>query len=291
MTTITRDATRTERMAEMYRQGVTLEKIGEQFGVSRQRVHILLQKAGVDPKAGGQALQTRIKREHQQPKPHVWSQRLGVSRETYEMAAAAGLILAYRNHKNSAACRGIKFALSFGQWLAVWQTSGKLDRRGRGKGHYCMSRIKDSGGYELGNVHIQPCDENSREAVSKWAGKTKAIRGVFCLYPGTPRPWIAKVGKHQVGRFETMEEAGAARDEYLAANPPMMLRPGPSFGRGKGWSLKPRCKSKPYQVRVAGTKNTYHATAEEARAEYLRRCAEVAEQRRAQAATPTKAAA
>jgi hypothetical protein len=81
-----------------------------------------------------------------------------------------------------------------------------------------MSRIKDSGGYEVGNVHIQLATENSAEAVKKWSGKTKANPGVFNLYPGLSRPFKAKVGKNIVGMFASEEEAVAARQAFIEAN-------------------------------------------------------------------------
>ena len=79
--------------------------------------------------------------------------------------------------------------------------------------------MSDAGGYELGNVHIQLATENNKDAVSKWKGKTKANRGVFCLYPGRELAWLAKVGKTSLGFFRTEQEAAAAREAYFAANP------------------------------------------------------------------------
>ena len=48
-------ARRTLKMAEMYRQGVTLEKIGQTFGVTRERVRQIIGYAGLTGKDGGQA--------------------------------------------------------------------------------------------------------------------------------------------------------------------------------------------------------------------------------------------
>lgn len=267
-----RDIARAEKMAAMYRQGVTLQKIGDQFKVTRERVRQVLRTVGIDASDGGKALMMRIIRENASPKISVYAARLGLTQEAYELARDSGLLMAYRNQKSSADARGIKWSLTFPQWLAVWQASGKLDLRGQGADRYCMSRINDTGGYEIGSVHIQTNRENGREAVDKWKGRTKPIAGVFCLYPGTERPWIAKVGDKQVGRFASMEEAGAARDAYMADNGVLPR----GLGRGKGWTYRTnRCTALPYACQVAGTKTTYHATAEEARAEYLRRCAEI----------------
>ena len=63
--------------------------------------------------------------------------------------------------------------LAFEEWLAVWEASGQLAQRGRGKDRYCMSRYGDEGNYELGNVFIQSFGKNSSEAQLKRRSKRK----------------------------------------------------------------------------------------------------------------------
>lgn len=70
----------------------------------------------------------------------------------------------YSDQKSKAKCRGIPFNLTFEEWWDIWQKSGKWDQRGIGKNRYVMSRYKDQGGYEVGNVHIQTISENNKEA-------------------------------------------------------------------------------------------------------------------------------
>lgn len=70
---------------------------------------------------------------------------------------------AYTGQKHHAARRGIPFNLTFEQWLNVWEASGKLPRRGKGRGRYCMARFGDKGAYEVGNVHIITHEQNSTE--------------------------------------------------------------------------------------------------------------------------------
>lgn len=70
----------------------------------------------------------------------------------------------YADHKSRAKRRGILFALSYEQWLNIWTQSGKLDMRGRGANTYCMSRLGDMGGYEIGNVFIQSNAKNVSDA-------------------------------------------------------------------------------------------------------------------------------
>jgi hypothetical protein len=61
----------------------------------------------------------------------------------------------------NAKVRNIAFELSFGEWLSIWLASGKLLRRGRGQGQYCMARHHDRGDYTADNVSIVLAAENN----------------------------------------------------------------------------------------------------------------------------------
>lgn len=211
-------AERNQRMAQMYQQGLTLQAIGDHFGMTRERIRQIMRMEGVSRQSGGQSLATTMKQERKKRARDQRSMaRYGVDYETLLGLRSEGLVQAYRYHENSAKNRGIEFLLTLGEWVSIWRASGKIHLRGRGKGHYCMSRIRDDGPYAVGNVHIQSCVENSREATKKWIGKTKTIRGVYHLYPGLERPWLAKVGGKSIGYFATAEEGAAARQAYLSA--------------------------------------------------------------------------
>ena len=67
----------------------------------------------------------------------------------------------YQEHKQHARSRGVPFTLTYEQWWAIWQESGKWSKRGKGRGRYCMHRIRDEGGYSLGNVYIGRQEANS----------------------------------------------------------------------------------------------------------------------------------
>lgn len=60
----------------------------------------------------------------------------------------------------NAKVRDIAFELSFSEWLGIWLASGKLLRRGRGRGQYVMARHHDRGDYTAGNVAIILATEN-----------------------------------------------------------------------------------------------------------------------------------
>lgn len=204
----------------MFRQGLTYQVIGEQFGLTRERVRQILAKRGVSASEGGVAFRCSVKSERARLKREAYyAAKYGLSFDDVKKYRVSGLTRAFGRQKESAAQRGIAFNLTFAQWLSVWQASGKLEQRGRGKRAYCMSRISDKGGYEVGNVHIQTNEQNGREAVKHWVGKVKDSRGVFRLYPGTARPFVVRVGKLQVGRYETEKEAAQARAEYLMTCP------------------------------------------------------------------------
>lgn len=69
----------------------------------------------------------------------------------------------YACHKGKAKHRGILFDLTYEQWWDIWQKSGHWEERGPRLDQYCMSRIADKGGYEIGNVLIQLTSANKRE--------------------------------------------------------------------------------------------------------------------------------
>lgn len=210
---------RAEKMTSMYRQGLTLAKIGQSFGVTRERVRQVLKACGVVYTDGGQHKVTKSRQQARDSRRTAISlAKWGTTPEQMKMLREVGATRSFASQRNTAKQRGIKWSLSLAQWWDLWQTSGKWEQRGRGKGKYLMSRIKDVGGYEVGNVHIQLVEQNSLEAVEKWRGKTKASPGVFCLYPGTARPYIAKFRRHQIARCSTEEQAASARMAWLQAN-------------------------------------------------------------------------
>lgn len=274
---------RTQKMIDMHRQGVSMADIGVKFKMTRERVRQLLARHAITAKDGGGAIRRKLSGQTEEVRRAAVRARVeakwGVPYELARELRANGTIGAFTSQRNGAKNRGIPWSLTFAQWYAIWQTSGKMHLRGRGKGTYCMSRLEDSGGYELGNVHVQLTVENSREAVEQWRGKTKPIPGVFCLYPGLAKPWLAKFGKVKLGFHATAEEAGAAREAYMRERGITYFS---SLGRGRGYSVRKddRSRSRPFYVqRMGAFSGACFATAEEARAEYLRRCAEVAASR------------
>jgi hypothetical protein len=71
----------------------------------------------------------------------------------------------YDYQRRNAQTRIIAWRLTLDQWIDIWQASGRLHQRGRGAGCYVMSRINDTGAYELGNVQIVSVSQNSRDSI------------------------------------------------------------------------------------------------------------------------------
>lgn len=253
---------RAEKMVNMYRQGVTMAKIGAQFSVTREYVRQIIAAQGVTSKEGGQAVVAVAKADAKKQSREAKSLALyGLPLAVMQQLRKDKVLGAYRRQECNASIRGIEWRLTFAQWFACWQVSGKLHLRGVGKGKYVMSRVSDAGCYELGNVHIQLATENSREAVEKWRGKEKANKGVFCLYPGREMAWWAKVGKQSLGFFKTEAEAAEARAAYLLGNPQAAQA---VHGRGYAHRKSTSGGADRYQVMVSRTYVGSYATPEQA---------------------------
>ena len=66
----------------------------------------------------------------------------------------------FMTHRRNAKKRNIDFALTYEEWLHIWQQSGKLEFRGRGQGKYVMCRYGDIGPYSVNNVYIETQEHN-----------------------------------------------------------------------------------------------------------------------------------
>ena len=221
---------RAKAMGVLYAQGYTLQEIGTRYGITRERVRQILRKhTDIAPKAGGRAKQSALKRQADSAasKAHYIA-KYGMTHDEWKACVAAGGSQAFVYQKRTAKCRGISFELSLRQWWDLWQESGKWDQRGRGKGKFCMARIRDTGPYAIGNVQIIPIEQNAAEA--RYNKPTKrhadpAERGVYLLYPNHSKPWCAKYGNKSLGLYATKEEAVSARVVFLSSHVKNFGRP------------------------------------------------------------------
>ena len=155
-------------------EGASMVVISEELGITRQRAHWLLRKHGI------------VRGQWKKEKPPRL--RFGLSLERAAELDALGAISAFQSQRANAKSRAIPWEMTLAEWWSVWEMSGQWANRGRHKGGYVMSRPGDRGPYSAGNVKIISNEENFAEARSHCSRGD----GVYCLAPGTSKPWVAK---------------------------------------------------------------------------------------------------
>lgn len=212
---------RAKGMLALFRQGKTLQEVGNRYSVTRERVRqILLQYFSIDGAAGGRAVKKELRIGFIEAKrDRLCISFFGMPSKKYR-SYPKSIKIAFRQQRQNARNRGVAFSLNFAQFVSIWESSGKLQNRGRGAEKYCMARIGDSGAYEIGNVHIVTNAENARAyAISKFGKpqRPKEEQGACLAYPGAKKPYIAYSKQKRLGCFSTKEEALEARRKHLEA--------------------------------------------------------------------------
>lgn len=166
---------RTKQMLELRRLGLTLDQIGKGYGVTRERVRQLV-GPWLPKNEGGRTRQVArhkeavvkvaIRRRDQRIK-RLWgisAQQFDALCERYGPASGyKSPFMRYRSQKrNMGKNYGAEWKLTFPQWWAAWEESGKFNQCGRGNG-YALTRIDQSGAFEVGNIVIRTCAENAAQ--------------------------------------------------------------------------------------------------------------------------------
>lgn len=140
---------------DMFLSGATQEHIANRMGCTRQYVSFILRGDGITGNMGGAYLRTALKRERENEiRNRRFIELYGLPEREFNNPKTIKLYKAFAQQRNSAQQRGIAWNLKFSEWIDVWNESGKLQFRGRGKKMFCMARVGDSGAYKKGNVYI-----------------------------------------------------------------------------------------------------------------------------------------
>jgi hypothetical protein len=154
-------------MAQQYRAGATLQEIGDDHGISRERVRQLIGLLGLTGKHGGVARRTEAKRRAAALcRDRKYLIRHGMTYADY-FAIDADTRQKFRRQVISARSRGIEWRMTFAEWWTIWTASGKWEQRGRGSQGYVMARRGCTGPYKVGNVTIITGAQNLRENVRR----------------------------------------------------------------------------------------------------------------------------
>lgn len=151
------------QIKDAYKPGVTLQEVGDQFGISRERVRQVLEyRFGISsrPKFSRKAVGPERRKRQEEDYLRVYGMSYQAHRQhVYEYGRKP--YRAYTVQRCAAAQRGIEWKFNFAGWFAFWLSSGKWSERGLDG--YVMSRIGDKGPYSLENCRIVTNGDNIRE--------------------------------------------------------------------------------------------------------------------------------
>jgi hypothetical protein len=257
-------------------RGDSLSPMAAEYGVTKQGIQMIVKRAGAAEAA--REVRKQIA-EANKPKHDACATRCGVSKDEWRRLSDAGILGKWQRLRDNCHRRAIPFGLS----LADYARFAEALPLGREKGQFVLAPRKPELGYMPGNIVVRGVTAHARttRARDTEVPRVAVSPGVLHLYPGTAKPFAVRVGSKWIGNFATADEAVEARSRYVAENPPAT-----ALGTGRGWTLVKRCKTRPYRVCVGG-RHSFHATPEEARAAYLKACAEIVAARAASATAHT----
>ena len=204
---------RTKKMVSKYRAGRTLQEIGDDYGLTRERIRQLISDVGISAKDGGRAVRHKKRLADiaaELDKRYI--KKYGCTRSQYRWLLnyergpkkPRGVVGAFSTQKHTASFRGIAWKLKLWDWWQIWEKSGRWKQRGRGQG-FCMARRKDEGAYEIGNVYITSAIENCSDAPRK--KKSTLPIGVVAIRKKFAAHRMINGKQNYLGLFSTPEEA------------------------------------------------------------------------------------
>lgn len=169
-----RDTSRDTNICNMYVSGITLQAIGDKYGVTKERIRQIVKLYGITGKDGGRTTRARERARVKAIKDKQRSDQLkhdGLGCDLNEWKYYRAFdedyyktpIYAFTQQRYNARRRDIEWNMTITEWWSVWEKSGKWDQRGRTGESYVMGRHGDIGGYKIGNVKIITVSENVKE--------------------------------------------------------------------------------------------------------------------------------
>ena len=150
---------REQVMESLYRRGRTLQEIGDDFDLTRERIRQILKARGLTWLDGGNHKKAERRINDKKIKCY---EKYGCSREQWRLIPSKAR-RAWSYQKRNSRDRGIGFELKLWDWWIIWQKSGKWEQRGRLGHQYVMCRKADTGPYNAQNAFIALARENSSQ--------------------------------------------------------------------------------------------------------------------------------
>ncbi len=170
---------RKEQMIKLYRSGKTLEQIGNQYGITKERVRQIIRNS-ISAKEGGKTVSSiKSNKEKKDKKLNAEIQKFGCSYAEKQLIPSkfrVAFTCKLKLWKATTTC-----SITIKEWYDLWLESGHIHQRGKGKGTYVMIRIDKTKPYQIDNMHIILLEESSRETMNKTHARRKIQSNVNYL--------------------------------------------------------------------------------------------------------------
>ena len=162
---------RAEEMAALYSTSMTLQQIGDKYGLTRERIrHILKKELGLTAKNGVTAARFAALRENRRRDHEArWMEKQGCTVAQWRSIPARARA-AFMMQRSNARRYNEAWALSMWEWWELWRTSDRWEQRGRGR--HVLGRLDRSKPWALGNVAVVPM---AAILASRWKGGLQAV--------------------------------------------------------------------------------------------------------------------
>jgi hypothetical protein len=157
---------RNEYLADEYRKGRTLEELGREVGITRERVRQIVAKYGAKSSEGGASKRAEDRKAKiLSERDQRYLQKYGLTRQEYVEARDAGYQKAWAEQKRNAQRRKIGWELSLKDFSEAWE--GKFHLRGKRRDALVMTRIDLDQPFTKDNVKIVTLAESARQNINR----------------------------------------------------------------------------------------------------------------------------
>ena len=157
---------RNQYLADQYRKGRTLEELGREVGVSRERVRQIVAKYGTkSSECGASKRAEERKAKVLDERDQRYLQKYGLPYAEYVQARNDGYQKAWADQKRNAQRRRIGWHLTLKGFIEVWE--GKFHLRGKRRDALVMTRVDLDKPFTKHNVKIVTLAESARQNINR----------------------------------------------------------------------------------------------------------------------------